>query len=105
MNLITALLVTSASLFHISKGTISNHLSQAGWTDETPGRPTIMSNDQITTLSALITQRFVERLFVARMDRSGQVRSTAAVLRNYPHHAQSPKSSVHSIHKMQGKAI
>jgi hypothetical protein len=29
----------------------------------------------------------------------------AAMLRNYAHHAQSPKSSVHSVHKMQGKVI
>jgi hypothetical protein len=29
----------------------------------------------------------------------------SALLRNYAHHAQSPKSSVHSVHKMQGKAI
>jgi hypothetical protein len=27
------------------------------------------------------------------------------MLRNYPHHTQSPKSSVHRVHKMQGKAI
>jgi hypothetical protein len=27
------------------------------------------------------------------------------MLHNYAHHAQSPKSSVHSVHKMQGKAI
>jgi hypothetical protein len=27
------------------------------------------------------------------------------MLRNYAHHAQSPKSSVHSVDKMQGKAI
>jgi hypothetical protein len=28
-----------------------------------------------------------------------------SMLRNYAHHAQSPKSSVHSVHKMQGKVI
>jgi hypothetical protein len=29
----------------------------------------------------------------------------STMLRNYAHHAQSPESSVHSMHKMQGKAI
>jgi hypothetical protein len=27
-----------------------------------------------------------------------------SMLRNYAHHAQSPKSLVHGVHKMQGKA-
>jgi hypothetical protein len=31
--------------------------------------------------------------------------NTQDMLYNYAHHAQSPKSSVHSVHKMPGKAI
>jgi hypothetical protein len=31
--------------------------------------------------------------------------SVVAMLRNYAHHAQPPKSSVHSVHKMHGKEI
>jgi hypothetical protein len=50
----------------------------------------------------------IERATTAGSDKlsmSNEYKYIWIMLRNYTHHAQSPKSSVHSVHKIQGKAI
>jgi hypothetical protein len=47
-----------AAVFHVQKGIISNHLSDVGWSGQTPGRPTAISETQLVAVCEFIGAQF-----------------------------------------------